>query len=85
MVVQGLDPAGVGGRNLQECLSIQIKRKDRTVAIRTAEAILDTCFDEFTKKHYKKIIKKLDIFEDDLKEAIEEIKNLSEQILSELK
>ena len=57
-IVQGLDPAGVGARNLQECLSLQIKRKERTVATRTAEAILDTCFEEFTKKHYKKIIKK---------------------------
>ena len=50
-VVQGLDPAGVGGRDLKECLLLQIKRKQRTVATRTAEAILDTCFDEFTKKH----------------------------------
>jgi len=77
LIVQGLDPAGVGARSLQECLSLQIKRKERTVATRTAEAILDTCFEEFTKKHYKKIIKKLDILEGDLKEAIEEIIRLN--------
>lgn len=76
-VIQGLDPAGVGARDLQECLLIQIKRKEKTVATITATAILDKCFDEFTKKHYKKIIKKLDIEEEYLKDAIEEIVKLN--------
>lgn len=76
-IIQGLDPAGVGARDLQECLLLQIKRKDRTVATRTAEVVLEDCFEEFTKKHYKKIISKLDISEEDLKEAIDEIVKLN--------
>jgi len=76
-IVQGLDPAGVGARDLKECLLIQLDRKTPTVEIRTAEAILKTCFDEFTKKHYKKILKKLDILEEDLKSAMAEIVKLN--------
>lgn len=76
-IIQGLDPAGVGARDLQECLLLQIRRKERTVATRTAEAVLEDCFEEFTKKHYKKIIAKLDINEEDLKEAIDEIIRLN--------
>ena len=76
-VVQDLDPAGVGARDLQECLAIQLRRKEKTVEIVTAEVILDKCFEEFTKKHYNKILKKLDIDEDALKDAMEEIVKLN--------
>lgn len=75
--VQDLEPAGVGARDLKECLALQLERKEPTVAIKTAEAILEKCFDEFTKKHYKKILKRLEIEEDDLREAINEIVKLN--------
>lgn len=75
--IQDLEPAGVGGRNLQECLLIQLKKKKKTIEIKTAEVLIENHFDEFTKKHYSKIIKKLDISEDDLKDAIAEITKLN--------
>lgn len=76
-IVQDLEPAGVGARDLRECLMLQLERKVPTVAIKTAEAILENCFEEFTKKHYKKILKKLEIEEDDLRNAINEIVKLN--------
>ena len=75
--VQDLDPAGVGARNLKECLLIQLRKKKKTISIKTAEAILENCFDEFTKKHYAKISKKLDIDNIAIKEAIAEIVKLN--------
>jgi RNA polymerase sigma-54 factor len=75
--VQDLDPAGVGARNLNECLLIQLSKKKKTISIKTAEAILENCFDEFTKKHYAKISKKLDIDNIAIKEAIAEIVKLN--------
>ena len=77
-LVQELDPAGVGARNLQECLLLQIKRKqDGDISRYTAKKILEDYFEEFTKKHYEKIAKKLEIDEQDLKEAIDEILKLN--------
>ena len=76
--IQELDPAGVGARNLQECLLIQIERKqDGNIAKYTAKTILENHFEEFTKKHYEKIAKKLEIDNKDLKEAINEILKLN--------
>lgn len=76
-LVHELDPAGVGARNLQECLSIQLHRKEKTSAIELAITIVDTAFEQFTKKHYKKLIQKLDISEIQLKNAISEIEHLN--------
>jgi RNA polymerase sigma-54 factor len=76
-IVQDLEPAGVGARTLEECLLLQLHRKEVTVEILTAQAILETCFEEFSKKHYEKIIKKLDIEEEYLKSAIAEIVKLN--------
>jgi RNA polymerase sigma-54 factor len=77
-LVQELDPAGVGARNLQECLLIQIKRKqDGDISRYTAKKILENHFEEFTKKHYDKIAKKLEIDDHDLKDAIDEILKLN--------
>lgn len=76
-VIHDFEPAGIGARDLQECLLIQIKRKERTVATLTAEEILKNYFDEFTKKHYDKITNKLEIEEEDLKDAIDEILKLN--------
>ncbi len=77
-LIQELDPPGVGGRNLQECLLIQLKRiEDPTPEVEHAMLILDRYFNEFTKKHYEKILKKARITEDELKQAIEEILKLN--------
>jgi len=76
--VQALDPSGVGARNLKECLLIQMRRKDQSDKyILLAQEILENYFDEFTKKHYDKIIKKLDVSVEDLKEAIQDIVKLN--------
>ncbi len=77
-MIHDLDPAGVGARDLQECLLIQIKRKqDGNISRFTAKKILENHFEEFTKKHYDKISKKLEISDEDLKEAIGEILKLN--------
>lgn len=77
-VVQTFDPPGIGARNLQECLLLQlVSRIDRTYATDLAEVILKFYFDEFSKKHYEKILQKGNISEEELKEAIEEIHNLN--------
>jgi len=55
--VQQLDPAGVGARNLKECLLIQLKRKDEKPSINLAINILENSFDSFVKKHYSKLLK----------------------------
>ena len=75
--VQNLEPAGVGARDLKECLLIQLRKKTRTIPIKTAEVILEKCFDQFTKKHYSKIAKKLDIDDNAIKNAFSEIVKLN--------
>jgi RNA polymerase sigma-54 factor len=76
--IQNFDPAGVGARDLQECLLIQIKRKTKTSdSVALAQELLQDCFDEITKKHYNKIIKRKDITEDQLKDAVAEILKLN--------
>ncbi|MCB0372257.1 MAG: RNA polymerase factor sigma-54 [Muricauda sp.] len=76
-VVQDLDPPGVGARSLDECLIIQLKRKERKPSIELAINILEKSFDQFTKKHYDKLIQKHHITEDELKDAISEIERLN--------
>ncbi|MFT5581194.1 MAG: RNA polymerase sigma-54 factor [Psychromonas sp.] len=77
-LIQELDPAGVGARNLRECLLLQINRKQNgDITKYTAKKILENYFEEFTKKHYTKILQKLEIEDQDLKEAIDEIIKLN--------
>lgn len=77
-LVQELDPAGVGARDLRECLLLQINRKQfGDITLFTAKKILEDHFEEFTKKHYDKIQKKLEIEDEDLKQAIDEIIRLN--------
>ena len=77
-VIQEFDPPGVGARNLQECLLIQLRKiEDPTPAVELARHIMDRYFNEFTKKHYDKIIKKARITEEELKNAIDEILKLN--------
>ena len=75
--VQQLDPPGVGARSLEECLVLQLKRKEPTEAVLRATEILQRSFDHFSKKHYKKLLQKHDISEEELKEAISEIEKLN--------
>ena len=75
--VQELDPPGVGARDLQECLLIQLRKKKKTISTKTAEVILEKCFESFKKKHYKKIEQKLDIDTTAIKDAMAEIVKLN--------
>jgi RNA polymerase sigma-54 factor len=80
-VVHQLDPAGVGARDLQECLLLQIERRlgvsSDDAALLLAKRILEEQFEAFTKKHYDKLISRFDIDEDELREAISEITRLN--------
>lgn len=76
-IVHLLDPAGVGARNLQECLSIQLHRKEQHPDVELATTIIDKGFEQFTKKHYKKLMQKFNIDEEQLKDAIEEVERLN--------
>ena len=72
-IIQDFDPAGVGARNLQECLLLQLDRKEPTPGTDMAIRILTEYFEEFTRKHYDKIMRGLNISEATLKKAIHEI------------
>lgn len=76
-IIQSFEPAGVAARNLQECLVLQLKRLDQTQSVKLAIAILERCFEDFTKKHYDKILKRTHSEEDDLRDAINEILKLN--------
>ena len=75
--VQDIDPAGVGARNLQECLSLQLERKETTLSILMARQIIDQGFDLFSKKHYSKMQDKFDVDEELLKQGLAEIEKLN--------
>ena len=75
--VQSIDPAGVGARNLQECLALQLERKETSLAIVVAKKIILEAFDLFSKKHYKKMLEKFDIDESLFKEGLLEIEKLN--------
>lgn len=79
-VVQSFEPAGVGARDLRECLLLQLKRKitqNAPEALMNARRILENCFEEFSKKHYEKITKRMKISDEQLKEAVDEILKLN--------
>ncbi len=76
-IVHQLDPAGVGARTLKECLLIQLSRKKQTSPVELAIKILENSFDPFVKKHYKKLIQKFNISNEELKFAIQEIEKLN--------
>lgn len=79
-IIQEFDPFGVGARDLRECLLLQIKHKqgnEPNAVLNNARLILDECFDEFSKKHYEKISRKLRMPDEAMKEAINEILKLN--------
>jgi RNA polymerase sigma-54 factor len=69
-VVQQFDPPGIAARDLPECLLLQLERRPQDENTVNAERILTETFDEFSKKHYPRIQQKLDLEDDELKEAI---------------
>ncbi len=71
------DPPGVGAYDLQECLLIQLQQKDPTPSVVLAQKIIKTYFDEFSRHHFAKIIQRMGVSEDDLKEATSEIVHLN--------
>ncbi len=76
--IQTFDPAGIAARTLQECLLLQLDRKDHSnSAVNTAIKLLDEHFEEFTKKHYDKIQKRLEISDEELKNAVRIITKLN--------
>lgn len=85
--VQGLEPSGIGGRDLRECLMIQVRNKladarehkagsEEISVLQTALKVLDKCFEEFVKRQYGRIAERLKVDEEDLREAMELIKTL---------
>jgi RNA polymerase sigma-54 factor len=77
-VIQDFDPAGVGARDLQECLLIQLRKKElQTQIVELATEVVEKQMDEFSKKHYDKIQKKLEIDDETLREVINEILKLN--------
>ena len=79
--IQKLEPAGVGARNLQECLLLQIEKKvSDNPNVSIAASILKNQFDELSNKHYSKIIQRYNIDEEQLKDVLEEIAKLSPKV-----
>jgi RNA polymerase sigma-54 factor len=77
-LIQSFDPPGVGARNLQECLLIQLERKtEKTKEVVQAMDVIKHQMEEFSKKHYDKILKRLHIENDELKDIIDVIKHLN--------
>ena len=76
-VIHQLEPSGVGARDLQECLLLQLKHKTPTDSVEFAADIIENQFDAFTKKHYDKLIQKYNISNEQLKKAIHEIEKLN--------
>ncbi|MCX2744411.1 RNA polymerase factor sigma-54 [Mangrovivirga sp. M17] len=78
-IIQEFDPPGIAARDLQECLTIQLERKNENLPeVKLAKKIILVCFDEFTKKHYSKILKKLNVEDEDLfKDAVNLITKLN--------
>ena len=75
--IQELEPAGVGARNLQECLLLQLKRKTPSLSVDLATDIIENQFEAFTKKHYDKLLNRYEISQEQLREAINEIEKLN--------
>ena len=76
-IIQTFDPPGVGAQSLKSCLAIQLKRKERSYTTNLAIDIIENSFEQFSKKHYQKLLNKYSISEDILKEVISLISKLN--------
>lgn len=77
-IIQDLDPPGVGARDLKECLLLQLEKKDRSVpSVTLATKVLRDHFDEFSRRHYEKIMNRLMIGEEEMKGVVDEVLKLN--------
>ena len=76
-IIQDFDPVGIGARDLQECLKIQLDKKQSSASVDLAKEIISNHFNELTKKHYSKLLTRLAISENMLKESLHEISKLN--------
>jgi RNA polymerase sigma-54 factor len=76
-VIHELEPSGVGARDLQECLLLQLKHKTPSEYVALATDIIENQFDAFTKKHYDKLQQKYNVSNEQLKKAVHEIEKLN--------
>ena len=77
-IIQNLDPPGIGARSLQECLLLQLRRKDSNeISTKLALDVIEDSFDLFSKRHFEKLLSKYQISEEELKIAIKEIEKLN--------
>lgn len=77
-VIQEFEPAGIGARDLQECLLIQLRKRDQeNIIVKKAMDVVQNHLEEFTKKHYDKIERQLNVDSEELKEIINEILKLN--------
>lgn len=76
-VIQSMDPAGVGARNLQECMTLQLARRPDTPTVLNARALVVRYFDELAKRHYSRMMQGLGTNEEGLKSALEEISRIN--------
>jgi len=76
-IIHELEPSGVGARDLQECLLLQLKHKTPSEYVELATDIIENQFDAFTKKHYDKLLQKYGVSNEQLKKAINEIEKLN--------
>ena len=76
-IIHELEPSGVGARDLQECLLLQLRHKTPSDAVELATDIIENQFDAFTKKHYEKLLQKYSVSQDQLRKAIDEIEKLN--------
>lgn len=76
-IIQDFEPAGIGARDLRECLLLQLNNKSDSESKTLAKTILTDYFDAFTKKHYDKIMSKMGITQEELKDAIDQIIKLN--------
>lgn len=77
VLIQDFDPPGVGAFDLQECLLLQLRRKVQTPLVKRTVDLLEHYFDEFSKKHYDAIVRRMDSNMEELKEMIQEIVKLN--------
>ena len=77
LIIQDFEPAGVGASSLQECLLLQLERRSGTPSNMLAYRIVSEAFEQYTKKHYDKILRLFNITEDELRAAHNEINNLN--------
>ena len=76
-IIHELEPSGVGARDLQECLLLQLKHKTPSEYVALATNIIETQFDAFSKKHYEKLQHKFNVSNEQLKKAVHEIEKLN--------